>query len=320
MKVYRAVFSGVFISFVLSLLLCATGKAQEKALSVVVKPAMAAMPDAPDAVGSDAAVADAAVPEGQQAVSTTSVTATTPLPPNGAEDTTDGKWHIYNTGYTWLPGINGTVGLLGHNTSVHVSPGDLVSNASFAFQDAFTPSYKRIQIPIDFIWMRLNADKPISFDPRYQLHAKATISIFTPKLAVLVVDKPGLKLYGTLGLRQWHLGNTLTFNPALTTGPGLYSAANWVDFEAGARGALMFTPKAGIEILGDAGKGGANLDYQVAGMLDYQIYKFLKWELKKKVVLQAGWRYMTLHYRGGSQFIWDTSMSGVVFGATTRYR
>jgi hypothetical protein len=306
-KSYRGIVRGLSISFALSLCLCVAGRAQEKALAVAVEPASAADP------AMDAAPAPAKD-------TSTQVTATTPLPPNGADDATDGKWHIYNMSYTWLPGINGTVGVFGHNTSVHVSPADLVSNATFAIQDAFVPSYKRFSIPIDFIWMRLNASKPISFDPRYQINAKVTESIFTPKVAILLVDTPMLKLYGTEGLRMWHIGNTLTFTPPLTTGPGQYSAANWVDFSTGARGVMALSPKAGIEILGDAGKGGASLDYQVAGILDYQIYKFFGRELKKKIVLQAGWRYMTIHYQGGSQFIYHTSMSGFVIGATTRYR
>jgi hypothetical protein len=46
--------------------------------------------------------------------------------------------------------------------------------------------------------------------------------------------------------------------------------------------------KASIDILGDAGEGGATLDYQIAGFVNYQV--------KPKIALQGGWRYLTVHY------------------------
>jgi hypothetical protein len=75
-----------------------------------------------------------------------------------------------------------------------------------------------------------------------------------------------------------------------------------------------------IDILGDAGAGGANLDYQVAGFANYQF--------KPKISLQAGWRYLTVHYQGNDQFLFNASMSGMfnasmsgmVFGATYKFR
>lgn len=58
--------------------------------------------------------------------------------------------------------------------------------------------------------------------------------------------------------------------------------------------------------------GGANLDYQVAGLANYQF--------KPKISLQAGWRYLTVHYQGNNQFFLNTSMSGAVLGATYKFR
>jgi hypothetical protein len=61
-------------------------------------------------------------------------------------------------------------------------------------------------------------------------------------------------------------------------------------------------------VLGDAGAGGANLDYQVLGALGYK--------LKPRIILQAGWRYLDVNYRPRSTFVYDTVTSGLILGAT----
>jgi hypothetical protein len=63
-----------------------------------------------------------------------------------------------------------------------------------------------------------------------------------------------------------------------------------------------------MTIAGDAGGGGANSDYQVAGLLGYNI--------TKKLVLQAGWRYLDVNYRGSQSFVYDMATSGALLGLT----
>jgi hypothetical protein len=85
-------------------------------------------------------------------------------------------------------------------------------------------------------------------------------------------------------------------------------SANWVDVVAGAKFTMPLSPRAVIIILGDAGGGGASIDYQVAGVLGYKI--------KPNVMLGAGWRYLDVNYRPSSSFVYDAAMSGFVMGAT----
>jgi hypothetical protein len=63
-----------------------------------------------------------------------------------------------------------------------------------------------------------------------------------------------------------------------------------------------------VTILGDAGGGGANSDYQVAAALGYRI--------GKTYILQAGWRYLDVNYRGSQSFVYDTATSGLLLGLT----
>ena len=57
---------------------------------------------------------------------------------------------------------------------------------------------------------------------------------------------------------------------------------------------------------GDAGGGGANLDYQVVGLFAYNF--------TPKLGLGLGWRYLDVDYRGNHQFIYDVAESGALAG------
>jgi len=73
---------------------------------------------------------------------------------------------------------------------------------------------------------------------------------------------------------------------------------------------MPLSPKTVITVLGDPGGGGANLDYQVAGLLGYKV--------KPTIILQAGWRYLDVNYRpnGRFSFIYDAAQSGLLLGVT----
>lgn len=261
-------------------------------------------PDAPSVIGAEPSTDLPADPSPQASQSTAAVP---------SDETSDSKWHIYSVGYVWLPGINGTAGVLGYNVGVHVSVWDLLSKFRFGIIGTFIPSYNRWSAPADFIWMRFKDDKSIAFNPAYSIQAKATASIFNPRVTYLVVKSPKVKVSGNVGLRYWHLGNTLNLEPPGPLGRSLYRSANWVDCVAGGRFSVPLSQKIWIDILGDAGGGGANLDYQVAGFANY------KWN--QKLTLLAGWRYLTVHYQGSSrQFLFDASMSGMLFGGIYRFR
>jgi hypothetical protein len=49
-----------------------------------------------------------------------------------------------------------------------------------------------------------------------------------------------------------------------------------------------------ITVLGHAGAGGTNVDYQIAGLVGYKI--------KPTVILQLGWRYLDANYRSSFDF------------------
>jgi hypothetical protein len=263
------------------------------------KPAILASASSPEPSSSAAATspeASAAMPE---------PAAPAPPAPNSAASSNDG-WHLAVSPYIWFAGMHGNVGALGHEASVHASFGDVFKYLNFGLMGAVEARYNRIVIPVDFMWMKLSDDKasPFEIGPT-SVKVKVNEDILTPKIGYRLIDTGKLTVDGLVGFRYWHLGNTLTLQPQIRN--GFYASANWVDVLGGAKIQAALSPKVVVTILGDAGGGQANTDYQIAGLLGYKL---------KKAILQLGWRYMYVNYRPSSSFVYQTAMSGLILGVT----
>jgi hypothetical protein len=234
-------------------------------------------------------------------------TPSAPAPPSPAA-MPDDKWHFGVTPYIWFAGTHGTAGFNGRDVSFHASFGDVFSYLNIGIMGAAEATKGRWVFPGDFLWMKLSDDKGFPESPLpgvTSIKIKMYESVLTPKVGYRVVDKEKLKVNGTVGIRYWHLGENLSLQPINLSNS---QSANWVDVVAGAKIQMPLSPKAGITILGDAGGGGANVDYQVVGSLGYKI--------KPNIIGELGWRYMDVNYRPSSTFIFDGAMSGIVLGVT----
>jgi hypothetical protein len=219
-------------------------------------------------------------------------------------DPADQGLHVDVAPYLWFAGINGTVGALGHESSVHVTAADVLSYFNFGLMGAVETRYNRIIIPVDFMWVRLKDDKGIPItDDVDSVHAKINEDIFTPKIGYRLVSKERFKMDALIGIRYWHLGTTLTLQPQVEN--AYYGTANWVDAVQGMRFQGMLTRNVLLTIAGDAGGGGSRLDYQVVGLLGYKL---------KRVTLQGGWRYLVIHKAPGESAFVNLAMTGVALG------
>lgn len=70
----------------------------------------------------------------------------------------DSGWHVVVAPYLWLPGVYGTVGARDRDVNVDATPGDLLSNFRFGLMGLVDLRYKRIVIPLDMVWVRLEDD------------------------------------------------------------------------------------------------------------------------------------------------------------------
>jgi hypothetical protein len=205
--------------------------------------------------------------------------------------------------------MHGTAGALGREASVHASFGDIFSYLNLGAMIAVEPRYNRIVMPFDFIWMKLSDDKALPIGTgATSVKVKINEDLLTQKIGYRVIDSEKFKVDALAGIRYWHIGNTLNVQSPLGNA-GFYASANWVDAVGGAKIQAIVSPKVVLTILGDAGGGGSNSDYQVAGLMGLKL---------KKVILQAGWRYMSVNYRpsGSAGFVYDITSSGLLLGVT----
>lgn len=225
-----------------------------------------------------------------------------------SQNATDDGWHVGITPYLWFAGMHGTVGALGQTSSIHASFSDIFKYFNIGLMGAVEARKRHLVLSTDLMWMKLSDDKglPLNELGVQSIKAKVNQFLLTPKIGYRVVDREKIKVDAMVGLRYWHLGESLNFIPTLFN--GVSASQNWVDVLGGAKIEIPLSPKAVVTVLGDAGGGGANSDYQVAGLLGYKV--------GEKCVLQAGWRYLDVNYRGSHAFIYDVATSGALLGVT----
>ena len=235
-----------------------------------------------------------------------------PSPPaqKSASPSEDGVWHFDVAPYVFIPGINGTVGALGHDASVHVSGSDVLSNFNGGLAGWFQARKNRFVMPIDIFWARLGTTQgiPLTDIGQSSVRFEETQTIFTPKVGYRIIDMEHFRVDALVGLRYWHEGLTVTPRPANVNH---YQSANWVDGVAGGKFEIPFSSKAWITVAGDAGGGQANLDYQALGTFNVQP--------KRLLGFFVGWRYLAVDYVGNKGFLFDTAQSGPVFGLNMQF-
>jgi hypothetical protein len=224
---------------------------------------------------------------------------------------TQDKWQFVSLSYLWFPGIHGTVGARGYSSYADVTPSDLLSHFNFGIMGSFEAQYNRWAIPFDFVYAKLDDNKTLTNFPGYSANPSVKEAILTPKVTYLFVDGKMVKIRGTLGPRYWHVGANLKLTPPGEPSISAGSSVNWVDIVAGASIVAPLSPKIAFMMTGDAGGGGANVDYQVAGMLNYQI--------KPKWGIGFGYRYDDVNYRNSNQAVLDVHQSGVALTLLYKY-
>ena len=294
MKAYRKVYFAVLAAIVVSLLSGVAASAQGPAELSTATPAASADPPATaDPVASaDPAASFDPLPAN-------------PVPQQSASAGAGDGWRGAISIYGWFPGAHGTVGALGHEAGFHAPFSDVFHFLKGVIPIAVDLNKGRFVMPIDFMWIRLGDSRGIPFTDLGQtsVNLRITQSILTPKFGYRLVDTDRWKIDALAGIRYWYLGQTLTLEPS---GLSNSQSANWVDGLGGARILLALAPKVGIVVGGDAGGGGASLDYQVIGLLNF--------DLSPKWGLGVGWRYLYVNYSGNNQFIYRTTMSGALAG------
>jgi hypothetical protein len=270
---------GVALGSLLALSFSATAKAYE-------------LPETPSAEVQTPA-SDSATPNSSNASSV--------VTPPSVDD--DPSWHFVGLTYLWFPGMHGTVGARGYDTTVHVSAIDVLKHFNIGLMGSFEADHKRWGLPFDYVWAKISDKQAFINFPGYSGKVTLKEGFFTPKVTYLVLDGKMVKVRATAGMRIWHMGENLQLIPPVPPNFSVGTSQNWVDVVAGANIVVPLSPKMYVMVLGDAGAGGANVDYQVAGLANYQI--------KPKWGIGLGYRYVDINYRNSNQVVIDTAQSGI---------
>jgi antitoxin (DNA-binding transcriptional repressor) of toxin-antitoxin stability system len=229
-----------------------------------------------------------------------------PAPQSSANAADSTGWRATFAFYGWFTGVHGTVGVLGHNAGISVPFSDVFQNLKGVIPVFVEADKGRFVMPIDYLWIKLGEDTGLPFTDISQrsVNFRLTESIFTPKAGLRVLDAEHFKIDALGGIRYWYVSQNLTLEPS---GTGFSRSQNWVDGVGGGRFTVPFNEKAAITVSGDAGAGGANLDYQAVGLFTYSFTRHFG--------AGVGWRYLDVNYRPTSnQFVYDTAMSGALGG------
>jgi hypothetical protein len=235
------------------------------------------------------------------------------MKPDNDISTSDSDWHFAVSPYLWFSGVHGTTGVGGFDASVHAGFGDIFSNLNFGLMAAPELRYKKFLLPVDVMWIKLSDDKALPIQV-VAIAAKSKLQNFIlgPEVGYRVIEKPGVTVDAFTGLRYWHLGASLRFEPNLL-GNTFSTSQNWADPLLGARFQTPLGRKLRFTFLGDVGGFGAG------SQLEWQLLPVLGYQLNKRFTLQAGYRYLDVNYRSGG-FKYDVAMDGLLLGTTIHFK
>ncbi len=278
------------VAVTLTLMLCLSAVAQGPAELTVADPAAAAPTATPAAAPADPLPAS-------------------PAPQYGSPFSSGDGWRGTISIYGWFPGVHGTVGVLGHNAGFSSPFSNVFHALKGIIPIAVEADKGRWVIPIDFFWVKLanGTATPFTDITSNYVNVHLTESILTPMVGYRLLDGEHLKIDALGGIRYWYVSQNLQLIGAPVPVPAFARSQSWVDGLGGARFIIPLADKAAITVSGNAGAGGANLDYQVIGLFSYNF--------TPKIGMGLGWRYLYEDYRPtNKEFVLNTTMSGALAG------
>lgn len=229
-----------------------------------------------------------------------------PFQPEAGSETSSG-WQFNASPYFWAAGIDGTVGQFGHPpASLKSDFGDIFKDLDFAFMGVAEGRYDRFSVFSDVIYTKLSVS---GHSPARVLTNK--IGVTSETFSGLVGGGYSLLTNGRdhldviAGARLWYASTKVSFSGGVLDGISREDSATWLDAVAGFRGTYFLTDQFYLTGWGNVGAGQADLDWDVAGAVGYQI--------KDSISAVAGYRAMGIDYSSGG-FDYDVVQKGPMLG------
>lgn len=222
-------------------------------------------------------------------------------------------WTFSVTGYAWLAGLEGDVGVNGNVAHVDASIGDVLSNFDIGYMSVAEARYERFGVFTDVVYGKLSAsqDTPLGILAN-NVDLSSQSLMWTVAGEYRLVDTPEASLDAFAGFRLYWLKNELEFNPpGLLGGTTASQTETWADPIVGLKGRYSFSPQFYLTAWGLVG-GGASSEvlWDIMGGVGYDFSD--SWSAV------VGYRAAGVDYENDG-FVYDTVQQGPILGVTYRF-
>jgi len=227
-----------------------------------------------------------------------------------AQQSSDSYFRV--TPYLWMLGMDGTTAVLGQDTDVDMSFGDILDVLNIAVSvNLEWKTRSNWFFVLDPMWADLEADFAVPSPPApIPITGKIEIKLIIADAMVGYYFNDNFGIYA--GARYYD--QDITIVPS-GMAPEIPLGDDWTDFPIGLRG---------VGKIGDKWSFAAEGDVAVGGDSDSAFYvqAIFSRHFGENKGLNLGWRYYDVDYESGSgltRFKWDMAHSGPVVGFSWRF-
>jgi hypothetical protein len=232
-----------------------------------------------------------------------------PKPNRRGKSSSDSGWHFAVAPYLFAAGISGTVAARGQSLNVDSSFGNIWSHLDAGFMTAFEARHRRFIIGADLIWVKLSAERDTPGGLFGTAKVGVNLFIFDPEAGYRLIDHGKGTVDVLAGVRIWSVNASLTTTPGRLAGFDVSQRKTFAAPVVGVRGIYNLPHK--FYLFGKFDIGGAGIGADITT----QLYGGVGYRITNHVALLGGYRWLQVKYDDSQGFVFDTHMSGLMFGA-----
>ncbi|MCU1717759.1 hypothetical protein [Pseudomonas sp. 5P_3.1_Bac2] len=229
-----------------------------------------------------------------------------------AEDSTQDDWKFAFSPYFWAAGISGDVGQFGlPKVHTDTSFDNILSDLDFSFMGIAEARKNRFSLFADIVYTKVSSS---ASSPRgvlvdhVNLKSETFAGLVGGGYAIAQGSRGTLDLVG--GVRVWDARSKMSFKGGLAGDRSATDSDTWVDALAGFRGKFILGNDFYLSGWALAGGGAADLDWDVAAMLGYDV--------SDSVSAVLGYRALGVEYEK-DDFVYDVVQRGPTVGLVLRF-
>ncbi len=194
-------------------------------------------------------------------------------------------WAFTLAVYSWVPAVDGKVGVRGLTANTHVSMKQVLERLDMAYMGYLEARYQRFGLAVDALYSEFSGSAGYHYGPLSgSLKVKLTQVLVTPKVFYRVVDLPAVSLDLAAGFRWTSLTTDMDLygrldfkNPYLAPFNQKFhrhtrESRDWVDPIVGLRSVVNLSSRWYLNVEGDIGGFGVSsrLTWQAMGGVGYR--------------------------------------------------